>query len=85
MKADSEAGGEPQDDPPVDDDAVRRTAFFLWEQDGKPEGKELAYWERALEQYIRQLAYDRWLAEGGADGRAEAHWQEAERLVRRKP
>ena len=71
-------------DPPIDDEAVRRTAFFLWEQDGRPPDREVYYWERALEQHIRQLAYDRWLAEGSPDGQAESHWQEAERRVRGK-
>jgi hypothetical protein len=71
-------------DPSIDDEAVRRTAFFLWEQDGRPPGREVYYWERALEQHIRQLAYDRWLAEGSPDGQAESHWQEAERRVRSK-
>ena len=66
----------------IDEEAVRRTAFFLWEQDGRLEGKGLAYWERALERYIRQLAYDRWLAEGSPEGHADEHWQQAERQVR---
>jgi len=66
----------------IDEEAVRRTAFFLWEQDGRPPGRELEYWERALEQHIRQRAYDRWLAEGSPDGHAASNWQEAERLVR---
>ncbi|HVX81667.1 MAG TPA: DUF2934 domain-containing protein [Devosiaceae bacterium] len=71
------------DTSPISDDAVRRTAFFLWEQDGRPPGRELYYWEKALEQHIRQLAYDRWLAEGEPAGRADSHWQEAEKLVRK--
>ena len=66
----------------ISEEAVRRTAFFLWDQDGRPPGRELYYWDRALESHVRQLAYDRWLADGGPDGRAESYWQEAERLVR---
>jgi hypothetical protein len=66
----------------VDEDAVRRTAFFLWEQDGRPAGQEMVYWERALEQHIRQLAYDRWLAEGSPQGHEMDYWQDAERIVR---
>ena len=66
----------------ITDDAVRRTAFFLWEQDGRPAGRELYYWEKALEQHIRQLAYDRWLAEGAPEGQSEEYWREAERAVR---
>lgn len=26
------------------DSAVREAAYLLWEQDGKPEGRELDYW-----------------------------------------
>jgi hypothetical protein len=68
--------------PRIDEEAVRRTAFFLWEQDGRPSGRELEYWGRALEQHIRQLAYDRWLAEGGPEGHAASNWEAAERLAR---
>lgn len=70
--------------PDIDEEAVRRTAFFLWEQDGRPLGRNLYYWDKALEQHIRQLAYDRWLAEGTPEGQAESHWREAEEAVRRK-
>jgi len=70
------------DMPRIDEEAVRRTAFFLWEQAGRPPDRELEYWERALEQHIRQRAYDRWLAEGSPEGHAASNWQEAERLVR---
>ena len=40
-------------DPWIDADfekAVRETAYFLWEQDGRPLGREQEYWFRALEQ-----------------------------------
>jgi hypothetical protein len=59
-------------------EAIRRTAYFLWEQDGRPDGRAQHYWLRAKEAHLRQLAFDRWLAEGGPEGRAEAHWHEAE-------
>lgn len=68
--------------PGIDEEAVRRTAFFMWEQDGKPLGRSAYYWDRALEQHIRQLAYDRWLAEGTPEGHAETHWRQAEQIVR---
>jgi hypothetical protein len=61
----------------IDEEAVRRTAYFLWEQDGRQLGRDLEYWFRAEDQHIRQLAYDRWLAEGTPEGKAEVHWQEA--------
>jgi hypothetical protein len=72
------------EDPKIDEEAVRRTAFFLWEQDGRPPDRELYYWEKALQQHIRQLAYDKWLAEGAPEGQAESHWQDAERQIRGK-
>jgi hypothetical protein len=34
--------------------AVRETAYFLWEQDGRPEGQEKEYWFRALERTLRE-------------------------------
>lgn len=58
-------------------EAIRRTAYFLWEQDGRPEGQSFSYWLKAKETHQRQLAYDKWLAEGTPLGRAEANWAEA--------
>ena len=48
------------------EEAIRRSAYFFWEQDGRPEGRAEHYWIVALEAYRRQAAYDRWLAEGAA-------------------
>ncbi|HEY9012198.1 MAG TPA: DUF2934 domain-containing protein [Devosia sp.] len=59
-------------------ETIRRTAYFFWEQDGRPEGRAQDYWLKAKEAYMRQLAYDRWLAEGAPEGRAETHWHEVE-------
>ena len=43
---------------PVETDSfeqsVRETAYFLWEQDGRPEGREEEYWYRALERTHRE-------------------------------
>jgi hypothetical protein len=44
--------------------AVRETAYFLWEQDGKPEGRENDYWFRALERQLRERNADRDLKSG---------------------
>lgn len=38
--------------------AVRETAYFLWEQDGRPEGREQEYWYRALERTLRERNAD---------------------------
>ena len=58
-------------------ESIRRTAYFLWEQDGRPEGRAFDYWLRAKEMHLRRLAYDKWLAEGTPPDRAEAHWRDA--------
>ena len=60
-------------------EAIRRTAYFLWEQDGRPEGKAQDYWLKAKEAYLRQLAFDRWLAEGSPLGRELDNWWAAHR------
>jgi hypothetical protein len=53
---------------------IRQTAYFLWEQDGRPEGGAFDYWLRAKDMLQRELAYDKWLAEGTPIGRAEENW-----------
>jgi hypothetical protein len=61
--------------------AVRATAYFLWEQDGKPPGREVEYWLRAKEMHVREMAFDRWLAEGSPHGRDFDIWvEEAKRI-----
>jgi hypothetical protein len=30
------------------DQSTRETAYFLWENEGRPEGKDLEHWARAL-------------------------------------
>lgn len=36
------------------EDHVRRTAYHLWEDDGRPFGSEKEYWYAALEKCIRR-------------------------------
>ena len=31
-----------------DDAAVREKAYYLWEEDGKPHGRDQEYWQRAM-------------------------------------
>ena len=31
----------------ADEAAIREQAYYLWEQDGRPEGREMEYWQRA--------------------------------------
>ncbi len=56
---------------PEFDQAVRETAYFLWEQDGRPDGREQEYWFRALERHLRERRADREMSaarpEGGAN------------------
>jgi len=59
-------------------ETIRRTAYFLWEQDGRPEGQADHYWELAREKHLRQRAYDLWLAEGAPDGMADEIWDRAQ-------
>ena len=45
------------DDPWVDEqfeDSVRRTAYVLWENDGRPEGAEKHYWFLAVEKCVAE-------------------------------
>ena len=60
---------------------IRQTAYFLWEQDGRPDGNAFDYWLRAKDMLLRELAYDKWLAEGTPLGRAEDHWHDAAREI----
>lgn len=38
--------------------AVRDAAYFLWEHDGRPNGREKEYWFRALEMKMRERRSD---------------------------
>lgn len=52
-------------DPWVDpqfEQSVRDTAYFLWEHDGRPSGREQDYWFKALDRCLRQREADRSLA-----------------------
>jgi hypothetical protein len=60
---------------------IRQTAYFLWDQDGRPEERSFHYWLKAKEMLLRELAYDKWLADGAPIGRAEKHWREAAREI----
>lgn len=43
--------------------AVRDTAYFMWENDGRPEGREQEYWFRALEACLRRRNLDKEMEE----------------------
>jgi hypothetical protein len=61
------ARGENKWGDPDFEEAVRQTAYFLWEQDGRPDGKEQDYWYRALERCLRERDCDKHLSAGQFD------------------
>ncbi len=48
---------------PAFEQSVRDTAYFLWESEGRVEGREQDFWFRALEVELRRRNADRALAE----------------------
>jgi len=67
---------EPQEhDPwvnPAFEQNVRDTAYFMWEHDGRPSGREQDYWFSALEKCLRQREADQLLRNGPAGERPNA-------------
>lgn len=64
------------DDPWIDRDfeaAVRDTAYFLWENDGRPHGREKEYWFAALDKCLRQREADAMLARGPEEAGQQDH------------
>jgi Protein of unknown function (DUF2934) len=55
--------------------AVRERAYFLWQRDGSPHGREQEYWHCAHDQHLRERAYVLWQQEGCPEGRADEYWQ----------
>lgn len=47
---------------PAFEQAVRDTAYFLWEHDGRPFGREQEYWFAALDRCLRQRECDQVLS-----------------------
>jgi len=44
--------------------AVRDTAYFMWEQDGRQPDRDKEYWFRALEQHLRLRQSEKELRNG---------------------
>jgi hypothetical protein len=42
----------------IDEEEIRRRAYFLWEQEGQPSGRDEEYWHRA-KQELQELASKR--------------------------
>lgn len=63
----------------LDEDEVRLTAYFLWEEAGKPFGEADYYWWLALEKVARRRAADCLLARAPASPNAPASREGKER------
>ena len=64
-----------KDDPWTDEEfeaAVRDTAYFFWENDGRPSGREKEYWFAALEKCLRQREADGMLGRAPTAGERQA-------------
>ncbi|MEQ9635102.1 MAG: DUF2934 domain-containing protein [Devosia marina] len=46
---------------PLFEQRVRETAYFLWEQAGRPDGQEQQYWFEALDRCLRERQADEML------------------------
>lgn len=40
------------------DDVIRRRAYHIWEEEGRPEGRHDEHWHRAREEIERQFHHD---------------------------
>jgi hypothetical protein len=59
--------------PPMpDEEEIRRTAYFLWEQDGRPMGQDDHYWWAALEKIARSRSSDALMQNGHPDAEHRA-------------
>lgn len=47
--------------------SVRKTAYHLWEDDGRPFGKEKDYWFLAIEKLMAERADDKASADGAGN------------------
>lgn len=54
----------------INEEDVRQTAYFLWEQAGHPDSDPADFWARALEQHQRAHMYGQELEAGLATQRA---------------
>ena len=50
---------------------VRKAAYHLWEDDGRPFGKEKDYWFRAIEMLMAERADDKAAGAAPKDGSAK--------------
>lgn len=62
---------------PALEQEIREHAYFLWEEDGSPEGRNEYYWDCALQDHLRERAYVLWQQKGCRGGHAEEDWEQA--------
>ena len=55
---------------------VRKPAYALGEQEGRPDGRAEEFWHRALEQHLKGRAYVLWQQEGSPDSGADKDWHQ---------
>jgi hypothetical protein len=44
---------------PADEAAIREQAYYFWEQDGRPDGREMEHWSRAAVAVAERAQMDR--------------------------
>jgi hypothetical protein len=56
--------------------SVRDRAYFLWEREGRPEGRADEFWHRALDEHLQERAYTLWVQAGRPEGGADQYWHQ---------
>lgn len=56
-------------------------AYAIWEEEGRPDGREFEHWLRAEEEVAAERAYTLWVKAGRPDGRDLDFWLAARRMV----
>jgi len=58
------------------DRIVCERAYFLWRQEGCPDGMADEHWHSAQKQHLNERAYGLWEQKGRQDGNADQDWHE---------
>lgn len=56
------------------DQRVRDTAYFMWESEGRPEGRDQEYWHRAREACLGQLSLDEQYSHAISEQNDATYW-----------
>ncbi|ASY65550.1 Cell division protein FtsW (plasmid) [Sinorhizobium sojae CCBAU 05684] len=49
-----------------EEELIKRRAYAIWEQEGRPDGQHLRHWEQAFREMQKRSAPDESLGNGGA-------------------